>query len=75
VQDAQTRTQHGGVGLGLYIVKRYVDFLGGIINVESHRGEGSIFTLRIPAPEPKLSSAQKQLPLLGDDEKLTAISG
>jgi signal transduction histidine kinase len=75
VQDAQTRIQHGGVGLGLYIVKKYVDFLGGTIHVESHPGEGSVFTLRIPAPEPKLSSAEKPLPLLGDDEKLPAISG
>ncbi|HUO58468.1 MAG TPA: ATP-binding protein [bacterium] len=37
-----------GTGLGLSIVKRIVDEHGGQIRVESHLGEGTVFTLLIP---------------------------
>ena len=38
-----------GTGVGLYLVKIVVDLHGGSIAVESHEGEGSRFTLRLPA--------------------------
>ncbi len=41
-----------GTGLGLHIVKRYLELLEGDIMVESELGKGSIFTITIPVAYP-----------------------
>jgi len=52
VKDENTR-YITGTGLGLPIVKGLLDAMGGIIEVQSTPGEGSVFTVLLPASPPK----------------------
>ena len=66
--------EHGGVGLGLYIVKKYLDLLGGNIEVHSRVGEGTTFIFQIPAPLHGNTAAHEQLLLPTASESFGADS-
>jgi signal transduction histidine kinase len=47
-ERAVSSRNYGGLGLGLYIVKRIVEAHGGTIRVESNPGEGAAFVVELP---------------------------
>jgi PAS domain S-box-containing protein len=51
--DETTTRQFGGTGLGLALSRAFARLLGGDIAVESVAGEGTCFTLRVPAVLPE----------------------
>jgi two-component system sensor histidine kinase KdpD len=48
----------GGLGLGLSIVKGFVEAHKGLITVENRKGGGAKFTIKIPSGNPKIDNLQ-----------------
>ncbi len=54
---------HGGIGMGCALVDQLARLMDGTVQVESEPGQGSVFTVRIPAHEP-----QRRLQILAVDD-------
>ena len=67
--DPMITQQYGGTGLGLTITRRLAQLLGGDVQVESTLGEGSVFTLHVPANFADASKA------LGAAAQVDALQG
>ncbi len=57
--DGSTKRSYGGIGLGLTLVKKYVDMHCGKIRVESQPDIGSTFTFLLPVRGPDKNVSQK----------------
>ena len=49
---ARISYEHGGTGLGLSLSRALAELLGGTLTMQSHVGEGSVFTLCLPVQPP-----------------------
>jgi len=57
--DSATTRTHGGLGLGLAIVRQLVELHGGTVRAESPgEGQGATFTVSLPIPTFQLDSAE-----------------
>jgi len=50
--DGSSTREYGGAGLGLAIVRSYIDAHGGSISIDSDLGQGATFTLTLPLVTP-----------------------
>ena len=75
----QAKDSVGGTGIGLAIVKAYVDLHHGEVQVESEQGRGSRFSFSIPESQPGYDSAADRQteamtgPVLADDYSVKDI--
>lgn len=71
-EKGDTTRKYGGTGLGLTIVKKLAELMGGKVNVESEAGEGSNFIVELPLER---SEKQEESDFEQEDAENIDISG
>jgi signal transduction histidine kinase len=61
--DASMTRKYGGTGLGLSITKRICEMMGGKIDLQSELGQGSLFTVTLPADAKASAGLLAQAPV------------
>ena len=64
-------SQYEGAGLGLYIVKQFVEQMQGTIQVESEKNKGTLFTCMIPVKIPSTGARER---FVAVDKKLSVVT-
>ena len=62
-QEQSTGYEGTGTGLGLAIVKQLVDLMGGTITVDTVKGKGTTFTIKLPIQEAATPAETAAIPL------------
>jgi CheY-like chemotaxis protein len=71
--DASTTRKYGGSGLGLAITRRFCQMMGGDVGVESEPGQGSRFTIRLPASPRELGPTASAAPAAAVESDAPAV--
>ncbi len=75
--DSSMTRRYGGMGLGLYVVRRLLELVHGTIDVESKVGQGSIFRVWVPRNAPDSESDRKideKIKISVDPERSVPVS-
>ncbi len=72
-EDDTPRSEYGGTGLGMSIVKNIVDAMGGTISVESEKGVGSTFEVIVPFEIDKSEPMESAAPEAGEAVSINGL--
>ncbi|MFO1501276.1 MAG: ATP-binding protein [Verrucomicrobiota bacterium] len=65
--DTSSKRKYQGVGIGLALVKEFVELQAGTVNVKSQEGQGTTFTIRLPFEPAELNQAHPSDSPAGED--------
>ena len=71
--DTSLSRQAEGTGIGLRLVKLWVETLGGSISLKSKEGVGSTFTVRLPNVKAEENLEKKPMLVMSDSRLIDAI--